>query len=265
MLASTRARGVCAGVGLGRNARAGHVMATMSSPFMRTVNTPAPESLAVHRSVSDTRAVISVRGLHDPLTVLHVSDSHIDVGPEPGRELQAEFMRGVNEAGLPDVTSMGVVTSAAVKLQAQLQMGEAAGAQLLAHTGDLVNFPSPKAVAQVQHLIEHSGISEFLYVSGNHDWAYSAGGGTGQLTGSAGSWVTQEEVGLVGLEAIRAKEIGGALAPLYQNRPGVAWTHDSGGLRFVGIDNSTYQVGVDQHAVLSAALNLEPGIVGVVR
>ena len=84
------------------------------------------------------------------LQVLHVSDSHIDAGPEPGREAEAEFMRGVNSQGLPDVNAVGASSSAAAKLQAQLQAGASAGAQLVAHTGDLVNFPSPKAVAQVR-------------------------------------------------------------------------------------------------------------------
>ena len=90
---------------------------------------------------------------------MHVSDSHIDAGPEPGRETEAEFMRGVNSQGLPDVNAVGALSSAVAKLQTQLQAGASAGAQLIVHTGDLVNFPSPKAVAQVR---AHSKALPFL-------------------------------------------------------------------------------------------------------
>ena len=51
---------------------------------MRTLNSPAPDTIAVHRHVTDTSAAIGVRGLRAPFRVLHVSDSHIDDGPEPG-------------------------------------------------------------------------------------------------------------------------------------------------------------------------------------
>ena len=78
----------------------------------------------------------------------------------------------------------------------------AAGAELVAHTGDLVNYPSPRAVSLVRGILTEGGIPGFLYISGNHDWAYSAGGGSGQLTGSAGPWITEASVGLGGLEAI---------------------------------------------------------------
>lgn len=243
-------------------------MATASSPYTRTAGLPPPTSLAVHRGVSDTRATIGVRGLPARLTVLHVTDSHVDAGPEPGREAEAEFMLSVNSQGLPDVSAGGTFTSAAAKLRSQLGKGRQEGAQLVAHTGDLVNFPSPKAVAHVQALVAEAGIP-FLYVAGNHDWAYSAGGGSGRLAGSVGPChrVTQETVGLAGLEEMRAREIGGPLAPLFGDRPGLAWTStsDAGGLRFVGLDNSHYQVDDAQHAVLRAALELGPGVVGVVR
>ena len=117
---------------------------------MRTLGLPPPASLAVHRGVSDTGATVAIRGLASPFSILHVSDSHIDGGPEPGREAEAEFMRGVNSQGLPDMSARGDISSAADKLWTQLQTGAQAGARLVAHTGDLVNFPSRKAVALVQ-------------------------------------------------------------------------------------------------------------------
>ena len=58
----------------------------------------------------------------------------------------------------------------------------------------------------------------------------------GDARGSRAGWT----------EAMRGTELHGCLAPLYQDRPGLAWTHDIGGLRFVGVDNSLYQVDEQQ-------------------
>ena len=107
----------------------------------------------VHRNVTDTSASIQVPGLSAPLTVLHLSDSHVDVGAERGREQDMRFMHGVYAQGAQDRTS-GDVTLAADALASGLERGRAAHAELLCHTGDLVNFPSPMAVQHVQELIK---------------------------------------------------------------------------------------------------------------
>jgi hypothetical protein len=59
-------------------------------------------------------------------------------------------------------------------------------------------------------------------------------------------------------KAIRSAENArsGALGPLHGGRPALAWRWDVGGLRFVGVDNSHYQVSAAQHAVLVEALKL---------
>ena len=50
------------------------------------------------------------------------------------------------------------------------------------------------------------------------------------------------------------------MAPLYGGRAeeAQAWSADVGGLRFVGIDNSHYQVTPEQTRVLQTALELQP-------
>ena len=75
-------------------------------------------------------------------------------------------MHKVYAAGAPDRTS-GAIVSASDALRISLTAGVAEGADAVAHTGDLVNFPSPAAVANAQKILEETGAASlpFLYIS----------------------------------------------------------------------------------------------------
>ena len=122
----------------------------------------------VHRNVTDTTATIRVPGLHKRLRVLHVSDSHVDVGGLERKDNASAFMHGVYAHGAAD-RSTGVVTLASDALYNSLSVGRERGADVLCHTGDLVNFPSAAAVRHVDALISEAKLP-LLYTSGNHDW-----------------------------------------------------------------------------------------------
>lgn len=215
----------------------------------------------VHRNVTDTSATIRVPGLQAPLKVLHLSDSHVDVGAEKGREEDMRFMHGVYSQGAQDRSS-GAVTIAADALASSLERGRTANVDLLCHTGDLVNFPSPMAVQQVQDLLGAAGFGDAdsaFYISGNHDWEYGQPpefeeDETGQVVASAGAWQFLDEPRLGSVEAVRADAWNGALQQLYGTRSPDAWVENKGGLLFVGIDNTTYTISPSQHAVLKEAL-----------
>ena len=211
----------------------------------------------VHRNVTESAATISVAGLRRPLKVLHLSDSHVDVGAEPGLEEAAHFMHHVYSQGSQD-RATGAVITAAEQLAASLAAGAAAGATVLAHTGDLVNFPSPAAVEAATAAIgQQPRLATRLYTSGNHDWAYGRPSSyevedrTGQVVSSAGEWVYAPDCPA---EELRAEAQRGVNARLYSGRVPSAWTEEVGGMLFVGIDNSTYQVTAAQHATLKGAL-----------
>ena len=81
-----------------------------------------------------------------------------------------------------------------------------------------------------------------------------------QVVASEGHWVWADEREGHGPVEIRAEAEAGPLAPLYGGRAeeAQAWSADVGGLRFVGIDNSHYQVTPEQTRVLQTALELQP-------
>lgn len=89
-------------------------------------------------------------------------------------------------------------------------------------------FPSPESVSFVKTVLDDSKIP-YLYSSGNHDWHYEG------LPGSS--------------EALRAEWRAKSLTPLYNGRNPSHWSEDTpSGLRFIAIDNSTYQVDAEQLA-----------------
>ena len=86
---------------------------------------------------------------------------------------------------------------------------------------------------------------------------------------SAGEWVFTDAEAQGGVEAVRHLSRQAVLAPLYRGRRPDAWKENIGGIIFVGIDNSTYQVSPSQHQVLREALasvraDASPTTVGVV-
>jgi hypothetical protein len=137
--------------------------------------------MAALTAVSELSATVSLPGLATSLRVLHISDSHVDLGLEHGPlsphdfvELERQVRAG--EASAADAVQVGgypMVKAyeggmeqrggrskelAAVVFQAQVAQGVAAGAELIALTGDNVNFPSWHAVAFMVGVLESSGL-----------------------------------------------------------------------------------------------------------
>lgn len=76
----------------------------------------------------------------------------------------------------------------------------------------------------------------YLYISGNHDW-HAEG-----LSGSS--------------EALREEWRSKVLLPLYGGRDPACWAESVGGVRFIAIDNSTYQISARQLEFFEAELAL---------
>lgn len=172
-------------------------------------------------------------------------------------------MYNVYRHGQPD-RATGVVSSAQEALRA-LRAAVQGGADAVLHTGDLVNFPSPKAVEATRRIIEQECGLPLLYISGNHDWCYGHPAhfeldpDTARVTSWEGEWTFRGEGRDTG-ETHRAhwRDQQRVLDPLFDGRSRSHWFHDppqcKGTLRFVGIDNTTYSVTEEQLAFLDSML-----------
>ena len=101
---------------------------------------------------------------------------------------------------------------------------------LLALVGDLVDFPAIASIEYAARHIAESGIPS-VYTSGNHDWLFF-----------------DEEA----TAAVR-REFWPRLDPLTGGEPAFS-RHEIGGMLFVTVDNSTYQVEEDQLESMRQAL-----------
>ena len=176
-------------------------------------------------SWTDDTATIGVAGIERPLRVLHVTDSHISVPLEAVDQPYALY--GARMDGLfadyPTLQSFA----------AQMERARAEAPDLIALTGDLVNYPSSTAVTAVERLLRATG-RDSMFTAGNHDWRYAG------LPGSD--------------EDLRREWRERSLLPLYRGRAPHADSLDLGGVRFVAIDNSTRQVDAEQLAFFDRAL-----------
>jgi predicted phosphodiesterase len=117
-------------------------------------------------------------------------------------------------------------------------------ARLLALVGDIFSFPSEAAIAWAAERLEKAGLP-WLYVAGNHDWHYE--GMPGSLAALRDTW-TQKR-----------------LLRLYQNEHPLMTSREIGGVRFVALDNSDYQVTEAQLAFFQQEIALGKPVILMVH
>ena len=100
-------------------------------------------------------------------------------------------------------------------------------ADLLAHVGDAVSFPSEAGVEFLKKTLDESGV-RWAYVSGNHDWHYEGLPGT--------------------LADLRAEWAPKRLGPLYQGENPLVSVHVVKGVRMVFVDDSIWEILPEQLA-----------------
>ena len=106
-----------------------------------------------------------------------------------------------------------------------LKIAEKNETDLIAIIGDLFSFPSEAAVEWAMEQLNGVDIPH-IFVSGNHDWHYE---------GMEGS-----------IDELRETWIQERLLPVYAGRNPMMTAYDLGNVRIVALDNSTYEITVDQ-------------------
>jgi hypothetical protein len=125
---------------------------------------------------------------------------------------------------------------ALANFEAQVALAVARGADMVVHTGDLLNLPSAETVAWVAGVVRRSGLP-FRFVCGNHDWCYEGLGGDRRSMQSE-----------AGRQAVRSEWREKRLRPLFGAFEPSHWSEDVAGLRLIALDNSTCRVSAAQLA-----------------
>ena len=222
--------------------------------------------MATHEQVSDAlgsvaETVVRVPSLTAPLRVMHITDSHIDLGPDEqsGSLDLCHYLHGrykdgfkFNEQRGPDTVHGHQPLPPCDVFEAQVAEAKRRGADLVLHTGDLLNFPSPKAAEWAVGTFHRHDL-RFLCVSGNHDWQHCNPNHPHTLEGPE-----------MGSDGLRTEWRERALPALFEGRNPSHWCEDIGGLRFIGIDNSTRYITPTQLDFFAAAAATAAGVGGAV-
>jgi len=178
------------------------------------------------------RALIRVEGLRQSVKALHLGDLHMAVVDERdsdrlevcvGKGERFHHRHANNDADgntIPQETAFRHILEVAKQEQVDV----------LALIGDIVDFPAAANVEYAAGLIEECGIPS-VYTSGNHDWCFFGEEQTAAVRRTF--WPR--------LDSLTGGE------PAFSRR-------EIGGLQFVTVDNSIYQVEEDQLEFMRQAL-----------
>lgn len=165
--------------------------------------------------------------IQESIKVVHIADTHLFMDDERGIPYQKYSNRMAKAYNETTHFQSQIKTNPAEAFEKTLAFAKEVNADVITLIGDIFSFPSEIAIEWVLSKLKETGIP-YIYIAGNHDWHYE---------GMKGS-----------LESLRDTWIEKRLLPLYQGNDPLMAAYDVKGIRFLAIDNSTYQINETQLA-----------------
>lgn len=159
--------------------------------------------------------------INESIKVVHIADTHLFRDDERGVPYQQYSNRMAKAYNETIHFQTGEKTNPEEAFEQALAFAKDVNADVITLIGDIFSFPSEAAIEWVQSKLNATGIP-YIYTAGNHDWHYEGMEGT--------------------LEDLRDTWIKKRLLPLYQGKHPLMAAFDIKGVRFLAIDNSTYQI-----------------------
>lgn len=161
------------------------------------------------------------REIRESFSIVMLADTHIfrdDERGEPLKSYSGRMAKAYNQT--THFLTQGPTHPEAC-FEQTLEIAAEQKASLVALVGDIFSFPSEAAVEWAYDRLQKSGLP-WMYVAGNHDWHYEG------LPGSSA--------------ALRETWTRKRLQRMYQNEHPLMASREIGGVRFVLLDNSDYQI-----------------------
>jgi DNA repair exonuclease SbcCD nuclease subunit len=163
--------------------------------------------------------------INEPIKVVHIADTHLFKDDERGMPYQEFSNRMAKAYNQTTHFETRLKTNPEEAFEQTLGLAKEVNADLITLIGDIFSFPSEAAIEWAVSKLKDTGIP-YIYIAGNHDWHYEGMEGI--------------------LKALRATWIEKRLLPLYQGNHPLMAAYDIKGIRFLAIDNSTYEINEEQ-------------------
>ena len=168
--------------------------------------------------------------IKEKLKIVHIADTHLFMDDNRGipfKEFSNRMAKAYNQTTHFKTREK---TTPMECFENTLAYAKEVNADVITLVGDIFSFPSELAVEWVNSKLEATGIP-YIYVAGNHDWHYE--GMSGKLDTLRDTWIDNR------------------LLSLYQGNNPLMAAYDIKGIRFLAIDNSTYEINDEQLAFFS--------------
>ena len=199
----------------------------------RSVKNKIKHPFKVCATVDQQKVSFYADVINDSIKVVHIADTHLFMDDKRGVPFQEYSNRMAKAYNQTTHFQTREKTNPEESFEQTLAFAKEVNADVINLVGDIFSFPSEAAIDWVRSKLDATGIP-YIYVAGNHDWHYE---------GMKGS-----------LESLRDTWIEKRLLPLYQGNHPLMAAYDIKGIRFLAIDNSTYQINEEQLAFLSAQI-----------
>ncbi|WP_028522973.1 metallophosphoesterase family protein [Runella limosa] len=165
--------------------------------------------------------------IKERFNITMLADTHLFKDDERGVPFQQFSGRMAKAYNQTIHFQTGAATNPEESFRKTLEIAKQDQSKLVALIGDIFSFPSEAAVEWVASQLKEAQLPH-LYVTGNHDWHYE--GMEGSSHSLRDTW-TQKR-----------------LRPMYQNDHPLMTVREINGVRFLALDNSTYQITPEQLA-----------------
>ena len=199
----------------------------------RSIKNKIEQPFKVCATVDQQKVSFYADVINDSIKVVHIADTHLFMDDKRGVPFQEYSNRMAKAYNQTTHFQTREKTNPEESFEQTLAFAKEVNADVINLVGDIFSFPSEAAIDWVRSKLDATGIP-YIYVAGNHDWHYE---------GMKGS-----------LESLRDTWIEKRLLPLYQGNHPLMAAYDIKGIRFLAIDNSTYQINEEQLAFLSAQI-----------
>ena len=198
-----------------------------TSSFANITNKKITKPVKVCATIDQQKVFFYTEAINESIKVVYIADTHLFKDDERGIPYQEYSNRMAKAYNQTTNFQTGIKTNPEEAFEQTLIFAKEVNADVIILNGDIFSFPSEAAIEWVQSKLKDTGIP-YIYTAGNHDWHYEGMEGT--------------------LESLRDTWIEKRLLPLYQGNHPLMTAYDIKGIRFLAIDNSTYQINEEQLA-----------------